>query len=152
MKLKKYFRKIERESAVSKLKSDFSKDFSPLYEKPKRKLSDYMRLNPKRTFAIMILILIVNFIVVAYFDTKNTSDNKVNINNFKHHVTTNGSNDQNGIPMNIENITKLKRIEDSLSVYVNKPFLTHDDSSRLRNILTEYISIRPKTFEKNTNK
>ncbi|MEO8870194.1 MAG: hypothetical protein ABI357_05120 [Granulicella sp.] len=151
MKLKNYFRKIEREGAVSKLKSDFSKDFGPLYQKPKRKLSDYMRLNPKRSFAVMILILVVNFIGVAYFDTKNAGDNKINIGNFKHHITTKSSS-ENGIPMNVENITKLKRIEDSLRIYVNKPFLTHDDSSRLRNILTEYMSIRPKIFEKNPNK
>ena len=151
MKLKKYFRKIEREGAVSKLKSDFSKDFGSLYHKPKRKLSDYIRLNPKRSFVIMILILVVNFIVVAYFDTKNAGDNKINIGNFKHHITTKSSGEK-GIPINVENITKLKRIEDSLRVYVNKPFLTHDDSIRLRNILTEYISIRPKTFEKNPNK
>ncbi len=149
MKLKKYFKKIETENAISNLKSEFAKDFGSLYKGPKEKLYKYVRSKPVKSFFIMIGILLINFIIVIYIDRKNEHEAPKHFSGFKEYLTnTPIIKSENTLPLSYSNLSAIKNISDSLAFYVNKSYLNKNDSVVLKRILKRYMELDPTAFKK----
>ena len=63
MKLKNFFNSQRKTEVVQELK----KDFMPILEKVTTPVTTYAKENPRRTFALMIMIVIINMIILVFF-------------------------------------------------------------------------------------
>ena len=63
MKLKNFFNSQRKTTVVQELK----KDFMPILEKVTTPVTTYAKENPRRTFALMVMIVIINMIILVLF-------------------------------------------------------------------------------------
>jgi len=149
MKLKNYIEKVDREKATENLKQEISKDFGPLFKGPREKVLQYVKGNPKKSFAFMIAFLLVNFGIVFYFDSRESNPNGV-FKNFKDYLTNAPIIKTAGpIGLTYKNYEKVSEIKDSLAYYANfKGPLSSSDSVTLTRLLKKYEEIDPTIFSK----
>jgi hypothetical protein len=148
MKLKNYIEKVDREKATENLKQEISKDFGSLYRRPREKVLHYVKANPKKSFAFMMVFLLVNFAIVFYFDSKENNPAGV-FTNFKDYLTNTPLIKTAGpIGLTYNNYEKITAIKDSLAYYANfKGPLSSADSVILTRLLKKYEEIDPTIFK-----
>jgi len=153
MKQRKFFN-LFRQSLVTQkkeqMKSEFSQHFGSLYEKPKSRFVGYIRQNPRKSFAAMILLLCMNFCLMLYIDTRNVKLKKDPFSNFGDYITKTPlvSPEKGRIDPSIENIMALREIQDSLKYFSTKEHLKSSaDTLTLKRLLRKYAAIDPSIFK-----
>jgi hypothetical protein len=150
MKPKNYFKQAQTEQSRETLKKEFSEQFGPLYKNKKTRFIAYVKANPKKSFATMMLLLCLNFILMLYLDTKDTVKKNDPFTNFRDYITntplvqpTKGQ-----ISPTIGNIMTLREIQDSLLYYSDKNNLkTREDTITLKKLLGRYATVDPTIFK-----
>lgn len=132
------------------LKSEFAEHFGSLYNKPKFKIIEYIKANPAKSFATMMLLLCINFILMMFIDTRNIKLKKDPFANFSDYLTKTPLMDskEGQINPSISNIMALREIQDSIKYYAAKEHLkTRDDTLTIKRLLRKYAAIDPTIFK-----
>src|SRR5664279_2502797 len=111
MKLKNFFNNERKNAVVRELKNDFM----PLLEKVTVPVTKYATRNPRLTFNLMMLVVIVNIIILfhytnAFVTTKGTGLTDLPFQNMKYQ---NHNGTVPNITVSFENIRKVRLLRDS---------------------------------------
>lgn len=139
MKLKNFFNSQRRNDFFQELKNDFK----PILEKVSVPMITYAKNHPRKTFFLMITIVIMNIIVLFFFTDAFKTKKGVEITDLKFENFKYGGN--NGaapeITVSFENIKKVKIIRDSLAYLMSLPHMTFQDTLTFVRIMDEFQNI-----------
>jgi hypothetical protein len=137
MKLKNFFNSQRKNEVVQELKSDFK----PILEKVTVPVTTYAKRNPKRTFFLMITMVIANILILFFFT--DAFKTKETINGSKFPDSKYGKN--NGIIPNIkvsfENIRKVKAMKDTLNYLMTLKQMSYQDTLTFVRVMDEFQKI-----------
>ena len=139
MKLKNFFNSQRKNAVVQELKNDFM----PILEKVTVPVTTYAKENPRRTFAIMIMIVIINMIILFFFTDafkikKGTGIIDLKFQNFKHGDTKVATPE---ITVSFENIKKVRLMRDSLAWLMSLRHMTFQDTLTFVRVMDEFQKI-----------
>jgi hypothetical protein len=139
MKLKNFFNSQRKTAVVQELKNDFM----PILEKVTTPVTTYAKENPRRTFALMIMIVIINMIILFLFtDAFKTKKGKgitdLKFQDFKYGVNKAAASE---ITVSFENIKKVRIIRDSLAWLMSLKHMTFQDTLTFVRIMDEFQDI-----------
>lgn len=139
MKLKNFFNNQRRNDFFQELKNDFK----PILEKVSVPVSTYAKNNPKKTFFLMITIVVMNMIFLFFFTDAFKTKKGIEITDFKFESFKYDSN--NGaapdITVSFDNIKKVRVIRDSLAYLMSLPHMTFGDTLSFVRIMDEFQKI-----------
>lgn len=139
MKLKNFFNSQRRNDFFQELKNDFQ----PILEKVSVPVTTYAKNNPKKTFFLMITIVVMNMIFLFFFTDAFKTKKGIEITDLKFESFRYGGN--NGaapdITVSFENIKKVRVIRDSLAYLMSLPHMTFEDTLTFVRIMDEFQKI-----------
>ena len=139
MKLKNFFNSQRRNDFFQEIKNDFK----PILEKVILPVTTYAKNNPKKTFFLMITIVVMNMIFLFFFTDAFKTKKGIEITDFKFKGFKYGGN--NGaapdITVSFENIKKVRVIRDSLAYLMSLPHMTFQDTLTFVRIMDEFQKI-----------
>ena len=139
MKLKNFFNNERKNAVVRELKNDFM----PLLEKVTVPVTKYATRNPKATFTLMMLIVIINIIILfhytnAFVTRKGMGLTDLPYMNLKYH----GQNETvPNITVTFENIRKVRLLRDSLSYLLSLHHMTFQDTLTFVRVMDAFQKI-----------
>ena len=143
MKLKNFFNSQRRNDFFQELKNDFK----PILEKVSVPVTTCAKNNPKKTFFLMITIVVMNMIFLFFFTDAFKTKKGIEINDLKFESFKYGG--QNGvapeITVSFENIRKVRFIRDSLAYLMSLPHMTFEDTLTFVRIMDEFQKISSRT-------
>jgi hypothetical protein len=153
MKQKNFIKRLNRSffsRQKEQMKSEFSQHFGALYQKPRSRITNYIKENPKKSFWMMTLLLCSNFLLMLFIDTRGVTAKKDPFKSIGDYISktplyhsTNGR-----TAPSIRNIMAMREIKDSLVFYSEKANLkTADDTATLKRLLRKYAVIDPTIFK-----
>ena len=139
MKRRKFFNNDRRNELVSELK----KDFKPILEKLSVPVTTYAKSNPKKTFLLMIAIVIINIITLFFFTdafkTKGGSGlNGLKFPELKHSVSNGAIPD---IEVSFKNIRKVKAMRDTLNYLMALKQMSFQDTLTFIRVTDEFQKV-----------
>lgn len=139
MKLRNFFNSNKREELFQEIKNDFK----PIVEKVTVPVTTYAKNNPKKTFLLMIAVVIINIIFLFLFTDAFKPRKGIELNNLKFEQFKSGN--QNGavpeITVSFGNIRKVRMIKDSLAYLMSLPAMTFQDTLTFIRMMDEFHSI-----------
>lgn len=139
MKLKNFFNSQRRNDFFQELKNDFK----PILEKVSVPVSTYAKNHPKKTFFLMIAIVVMNMIFLFFFTDAFKTKRGIEITDLKleslKYSGNNGAKPQ--ITVSFENIKKVRIIRDSLAYLMSLPHMTFQDTLTFVRIMDEFQKI-----------
>ena len=139
MKLKNFFNSQRRNDFFEELKNDFK----PILEKVSVPVTTYAKNHPKKTFFLMITIVITNMVFLLFFTDAFKTKTGIKITDLKLESFKYGS--PNGaapeITVSFENIKKVRIIRDSLAYLMSLPHMTFQDTLTFVRIMDEFQKI-----------
>lgn len=139
MKLKNFFNNQRRNDFFQELKNDFK----PILEKVSVPVSTYAKNNPKKTFFLMITIVVMNMIFLFFFTDAFKTKKGIEITDFKFEGFKYGGT-KGAVPditVSFENIKKVRIIRDSLAYLMSLPHMTFEDTLSFVRIMDEFRKI-----------
>jgi hypothetical protein len=139
MKLKNFFNSERKNAIVRELKNDFK----PIVEKVTIPVTTYAKENPRRTFALMIIIVIINMIVLFFFTNAFKTKKGMELTDFKFQDLKYGVN-KGGAPditVSFENIKKVRAMKDSLAYLMSLQHMTFQDTLLFVRVMDEFQKI-----------
>ena len=144
MKLKNFFNSKRRKDFFQELKNDFK----PILEKVSVPVTTYAKNHPKKTFFLMITLVVMNMIFLFFFTNAFKTRKGIEITDLKLESFKYGS--RNGaapeITVSFENIKKVKIIRDSLAYLMSLPHMTFQDTLTFVRIMDEFQKISSGTI------
>lgn len=139
MKLKNFFNSRRRNDFFQELKNDFK----PILEKVSVPVTTYAKNNPKKTFFLMITIVVMNMIFLFFFTDAFKTKKGIEITDLKFESFKYGGNNGAGpdITVSFENIKKVRIIRDSLAYLMSLPHMTFQDTLTFVRIMDEFQKI-----------
>src|SRR6185312_11251962 len=139
MKLKNFFNSQSRKDFFEELKNDFK----PILEKVSVPVTTYAKNHPKKTFFLMITLVVMNMIFLFFFTNAFKTRKGMEITDLKLESFKYGS--RNGaapeITVSFENIKKVRIIRDSLAYLMSLPHMTFQDTLTFVHIMDEFQKI-----------
>lgn len=139
MKLKNFFNSQRRNDFFQEIKNDFK----PILEKVIFPVTTYAKNNPKKTFFLMITIVVMNMIFLFFFTDAFKTKKGIEITDLKFENFKYGGN--NGaapeITISYENIKKVRVIRDSLAYLMSLRHMTFQDTLTFVRIMDEFQKI-----------
>src|ERR1039457_635381 len=112
MKLRKFLNSERKSSLVQELKNDFM----PLAEKVTGPVTNCAKKNPRTTFSLMILVVVINIIFLFKYSDASVRKKGIGIADFPwQHLKSASQEVMPDIPVSFENIQKVRAIRDSLA-------------------------------------
>ena len=139
MKLKNFFNSERKNAIVRELKNDFK----PIVEKVTIPVTTYAKENPRKTFALMIMIVIINMIVLFFFTNAFKTKKGMELTDFKFQDLKYGVN-KGGAPditVSFENIKKVRAMKDSLAYLMSLKHMTFQDTLMFVRVMDEFQKI-----------
>ena len=139
MKLKNFFNSQRRNDFFQEIKNDFK----PILEKVILPVTTYAKNNPKKTFFLMITIVVMNMIFLFFFTDafktkKGIKITDLKLEGFKYGGTKGAVPD---ITVSFENVKKVRIIRDSLAYLMSLPHMTFEDTLSFVRIMDEFQKI-----------
>ncbi len=136
MKLKNFFNSQRRNDFFQELKNDFK----PILKKVSAPITIYAKNHPKKTFSLMITIVVLNMISLFFFTDAFKTKKGIEITDLKFESFKYGG--QNGaapeISVSFENIKKVRIIRDSLAYLMSLPHMTFQDTLTFVRMMDEF--------------
>lgn len=137
MKLKNLFNSQCKNEVVQELKADFK----PILEKVTVPVTLYAKRNPKKTFLLMITIVVANILVLFFFTdafkVKETpGERSMKFHDFKYKK----SNSPN-IKVSFGNIRKVKAMKDTLEYLISLKKMTSQDTMTFIRVMDDFQKI-----------
>ena len=139
MKLKNFFNSQRRKDFFQELKNDFK----PILEKVSVPVTTYAKNHPKKTFFLMITIVITNMIFLFFFTDAFKTKRGIEITDLKFESFKYGGRNSAApeITVSFENIKKVRIIRDSLAYLMSLPHMTFQDTLIFVRIMDEFQKI-----------
>jgi len=139
MKLKNFFNNQRRNDFFQEIKNDFK----PILEKVIFPVTTYAKNHPKKTFFLMITIIVINMLFLFFFTDafktkKGIEITDLKFENFKYRGNRGAAPD---ITISFENIKKVRVIRDSLAYLMSLPHMTFGDTLTFVRIMDEFQKI-----------
>lgn len=139
MKLKNFFNSQRRNDFFQEIKNDFK----PILEKVSVPVTTYAKNHPKKTFFLMITIVVINIASLFFFTDAFKTKKGIEITDLKFesfkYGGTNGTAPE--ITVSFENIKKVRIIRDSLAYLMSLPHMTFQDTLTFVRIMDEFQKI-----------
>ena len=139
MKLKNFFSNQRRNVFFQEIKNDFK----PILEKVSVPVTTFAKNNPKKTFFIMVTIVVINILFLFFFTHAFETKKGIEITDLKLERFKYGSN--NGatpdIPFSFENIRKVKAMKDTLAYLLSLKQMTFQDTLTFLRVMDEFQKI-----------
>ena len=139
MKLKNFFNSQRRNDFFEELKNDFK----PILEKVSVPVTTYAKNHPKKTFFLMITLVVMNMIFLFFFTNAFKTRKGIEITDLKLKSFEYGSRNSAApeITVSFENIKKVRIIRDSLAYLMSLPHMTFQDTLTFVRIMDEFQKI-----------
>ncbi|MDQ2719379.1 MAG: hypothetical protein M3Z26_06400 [Bacteroidota bacterium] len=139
MKLKNFFNSQRKNEVVQELQ----KDFKPILEKITVPVTTYAKSNPKRTFVLMILIVVANIITLFFFTDsfKIKTEGGLNGLKFPDFKYSGNSGAVPNIAVSFENIKKVKAMKDTLNYLMALKQMSYQDTLTFVRVMDEFKKI-----------
>lgn len=137
MKLKNFFNSQRKNEVIQELKNDFK----PILEKVTIPVTTYAKRNPKKTFSLMITIVIANILVLFFFT--NAFKTK-EVNNRTRFPDTKSVRNKGALPdieVSFENIRKVKAMKDTLNYLMSLQQMSYQDTLTFVRVMDEFQKI-----------
>ena len=139
MKLKNFFSSQRRNNFFQEIKNDFK----PILEKVSVPVTTFAKNNPKKTFFIMVTIVVINILFLFFFTHAFETKKGIEITDLKFERLKYGGN--NGatpdIPFSFENIRKVKAMKDTLAYLLSLKQMTFQDTLTFVRVMDEFQKI-----------
>src|ERR1017187_8888883 len=123
MKLKNFLNNGRRDALFRELKDDFM----PIMEKVTVPVTNYAKKNPRLSFTMMILVVIINIIILFHYTNAFVTRETVGLKDMRFQGLQYGGKDAApDISVSFENIDKVRLIRDSLGYLMSLPHMTLD--------------------------
>ena len=137
MKLKNFFNSQRRNEVVR----EFKKDFKPILEKVTVPVTTYAKRNPKRTFFLMITIVIANILILFFFTDAFKTKEAINGSKFPEFIYGKNSGAIPNIKVSFENIRKVKAMKDTLNYLMALKQMSFQDTLTFVRVMGEFQKI-----------
>jgi len=139
MKLKNFFNSQRRNDFFQEIKNDFK----PILEKASVPVTAFAKNHPKKTFFLMITIVVINIASLFFFTNAFKTKKGIEITDLKFGNFKYGGN-KGAVPeitVSFENIKKVRMIRDSLAYLMSLPQMTFQDTLTFVRIMDEFQKI-----------
>jgi hypothetical protein len=139
MKLRNFFNSQRKNAVVRELKIDFM----PVLEKVTTPVITFAKKNPRKTFTLMIVTVIINMIILflftdAFVTKKGTGLPDIKFHDFQYGINRSTAPD---ITVSFENIKKVRVIRDSLAWLMSLKHMTFQDTLTFISVMDEFQKI-----------
>ena len=140
MKLKNFLNNGRIGALVRELKDDFL----PIFQKVTVPVTNYAQKNPRLSFTLMIMIVIINIIMLFHYTNAFVTRETVGLKDMPfQNQKYGGKGAAPDITVSFDNIRKVRLIRDSLGYLMSLPHMTYQDTLTFVRVMDE--------FQKNTS-
>lgn len=137
MKLKNFFNSQRKKEVIQ----EFKNDFNPILEKVTVPVTTYAKRNPKKTFFLMITIVIANILVLFFFTDAFKTKEAINGSKFPAFETVRNKAAVPNIEISFKNIRKVKAMKDTLNYLMSLKQMSYQDTLTFVRLMDEFQKI-----------
>ena len=137
MKLKNFFNSQRKDEVVQEIKNDFK----PIFEKVTIPVTTYAKRNPKKTFLLMVFIVVANILILFFFTNAFKTKEAINGSRFPEFTSVRNNGTIPDIEISFENIRKVKAMKDTLNYLISLPQMSYHDTLTFIKLMDEFHKI-----------
>ena len=138
MKLKNFLNNGRIGALVRELKDDFM----PIMKKVTVPVTNFAKRNPRLTFTLMILVVIINIIMLFHYTNAFVTRETVGLKDMPfQNQKYGGKGAAPDITVSFDNIRKVRLIRDSLGYLMSLPHMTYQDTLTFVRVMDEFQKI-----------
>src|ERR1017187_2261659 len=138
MKLKNFLNNGRRDALFRELKDDFM----PIMEKVTVPVTNYAKRNPRLTFTLMVLVVVINIIILFHYTNAFVTRKGVGLKDLPFQgLQYRGKDAEPDITVSFDNIRKVRLIRDSLAYLMSLPHMTFQDTLTFVRVMDEFQKI-----------
>ena len=137
MKLKNFFNSQRKDEVIQEIKNDFM----PILEKVTIPVTTYAKRNPKKTFFLMISIVVANILILFFFTDAFKTKEAINGSKFSEFTSVRKNGSIPDIEISFENIGKVKAMKDTLNYLMSLRQMSYHDTLTFVRVMDEFHKI-----------